>query len=285
MVEIVVDEKGHNKKLVTCIRKKYPKLNQNILFKALRNKDIRINGKRINENITLNSGDILNVYISDEYLNGEQNSIIFEENRLVYNDENIVIYNKSSNIEVQGKNSLEELLKLNLKLDYIKACHRLDRNTKGLVIFAKNDVTEKEMLYLIKERKVHKYYKAYVYGVPKKKEDILYAYLFKDSKQSRVIISDVPKKGYVKIITKYKLIKKYKDNTSLLEVELITGKTHQIRAHLAYVGLPIIGDGKYGINSVNKKYGKEVQELVSYKITFECENTPLEYLHNKTIEI
>ena len=127
-----------------------------------------------------------------------------------------------------------------------------------------------------------------VYGMPKNEKTTLEAYLFKDNKKSLVYISDIPKKGYVKIITSYKVIEKnIKDNYCILDVELHTGKTHQIRAHLAHIGYPIIGDGKYGINQVNKDFGYKVQQLKSYSLTFKFISNSgiLDYLNNITFSL
>ena len=120
-----------------------------------------------------------------------------------------------------------------------------------------------------KNHEIKKYYKALVYGIPKVKTAKLEAFLFKDNKKSIVYISDTPEKGYSKIITSYKILEKiFKENYSILDVTLHTGKTHQIRAHLAHIGHPIIGDGKYGNNEINKKFGVKSQELDAYKIIF-----------------
>ena len=126
-----------------------------------------------------------------------------------------------------------------------------------------------------------------VYGIPNKKEERLEAYLFKDQKKSQVYISDTFKKGYQKIITKYTVLEKRKDNTALLDVEIETGRTHQIRAHLAHIGYPIIGDGKYGKNEINKQFGKKYQMLCSYKLKFhfQSESGILTYLNGKEIEL
>ena len=147
---------------------------------------------------------------------------------------------------------------------------------------AKNEEALQILLKKFKNREIDKYYTATVYGILPKKQARLEAYLFKDSKKSLVYISETPKKGYQKIVTLYKVIDEDKqNNTSILDIKLETGRTHQIRAHLAHIGFPIIGDGKYGINAVNKRFHQKTQILCSYKLKFNFKSNSgiLEYLN------
>ena len=276
---LVIDKKYNNKKLDKFIFDKFPSLSSGLFYKTLRKKDFRVNDNRISENIILHTGDEIKVFISDELL--ESNVSL----PTIYEDDNILVIDKPTNIEVVGDNSVTSILEK--KYSYIKPCHRLDRNTTGLVLFAKNEESLNILLAKFKNHEIEKHYRATIYGIPKVKKAKLEAFLFKDSKKSLVYISDEPKKGYQKIITSYEVIKEdKKQNISILDVKLETGRTHQIRAHLAYIGFPIIGDGKYGKNEINKKFNKKTQLLESYslKFNFSSPSSILSYLNGKIIE-
>lgn len=239
MRKIIVDKKYNNKKLSLFLLDKFNGLTLNTIYKALRKKDIRVNDVRVNTDTIISQDDEITIFILDEYLfkNIDLN--------IVYEDDNILIIDKPVGIEVVGDtNSLIKLVQSKFSSsDFPMPCHRLDMNTTGLVMFAKNQIALDIILDKFKNNEIEKYYKCTVYGIPKKSEDTLTAYLFKDAKKSLVYISDSPKKGYQKIITSYNLISKdVKSNTSVLQVCLHTGRTHQIRAHLAHIDLPIIGD-------------------------------------------
>lgn len=265
MKKLIVTQKYNNKKVVNFILNNYPSLSANTLYKALRQKDIKLNGKRIHEDIIVHENDEILVYISDELLGLKQKlNIIFE-------DENILLINKPISLEVTGNESLTSIVHENYKnQDFLPMpCHRLDRNTTGIVLFAKNEAALNILLEKFRKHEIEKHYLAKVYGIPKKEHLRLESYLFKDEKKAFVYISDTLKPGYQKIITTYKVLSKdINNNTSVLDVEIETGKTHQIRAHLAHIGHPIIGDGKYGNNIINKKFNAKYQMLHSYKLKF-----------------
>ena len=258
-------------------------MSKNLFYKTLRQKDIKVNGKRVCENIEVYENDEILVYIDDKFLNKNFNL------EKIFEDENVLILNKPINNEVVGLNSLTSIVhnQYNDANFLPMPCHRLDRNTSGLIIYAKSEEALNILLKKFKMHEIEKHYLALVVGMPKIANQTLVAYLFKDSKKSIVYISDEPKKGYSKIITSYTILETYPNNTSLLDVEIETGKTHQIRAHLSHIGFPIIGDGKYGNYEINKKFKSKTQNLISYKIIFKFTSDAgiLNYLNNKTIKI
>lgn len=299
MQKLIVNKKYDGKYVSTVLYDAFPKLTKNTLYKTFRQKDIKLNGIRIHEDTTVHTDDEVQIFVVDSLLYP-----IFKPD-IIYEDDNILVVNKSAGIEVVGENSLTEQLQKNffskdshllkehssVKLansSFIEPCHRLDRNTTGLVLFAKNAEALSILLDKFKNHEIEKHYLAKVFGIPKVEKQTMTAYLFKDNKKSMVYISDELKKGYVKIITSYQVIEKHvKENYSVLDVTLHTGKTHQIRAHLAYIGHPILGDGKYGNNQVNKKFGYKTQQLCSYslKFNFSTDSGILNYLKDFKINL
>ena len=273
MEKLIVSKKYNGKKLNKFLLENVPNLTYGLFCNTLRKKDIKINGKRVNKDCIIYEGDEILAYINNNALSEKsENKIrnIIQNLDIIFEDENILILNKPSNIEVTGNNSLTSIVHSQFKNAKFKPmpCHRIDRNTTGLVLFAKNEESLNILLDKFKNHEIEKHYLALVYGIPKIKNKKYEAYLFKDNKMSMVYISDIPKKGYSKIVTSFSVLETYKNNTSLLDIQIETGKTHQIRAHLAYLGYPIIGDGKYGKNTINKEFNQKYQLLCSYKLKF-----------------
>ena len=279
-----------------------------LLYKSIRLKKIKINRKRCEANTVLNEGDSVQCFLPEEFFKKSVDNTSLENIKpqlsIIYEDDNILLLNKRPGVSVHedengSTNTLitHVIAYLYQKKEYIPEneqsftpalCNRIDRNTGGIVIAAKNAEALRVMNEKIKNREINKYYLAAIHGIPHKSKDTLKAYLRKDDKNNQVKIYDKnPPRDAKEIITKYNVIAK-KKTESLIEVELITGRTHQIRAHMAHIGHPLLGDGKYGINKADKNRGYKYQALYSYKLVFcfdESEKTVLDYLNGKEFKI
>lgn len=260
--------------LIKSIQKAFPKLNYVTISRVLRKKDIKINGKRVNSDVVINKGDNVQVYIDFDK----------EDNvEIIYQDSNFVVVNKPYGIEVVDENKREKDLTQQVSLQTqtnVFPCHRLDVNTEGVIIFAKTQKAYDIITQAFKNHKVTKIYNAWVQGKMEKKQDTLKAYLVKDEKSARVFVYDKSSTNAKEIITKYRVLKEFA-STSLLEITLETGRTHQIRAHLSHIGHPVVGDDKYGNRELNKKFNLKKQCLTSVLLKFDFANSELNYLNDK----
>ena len=307
MREIIISENDAGQRLDKFLTKSMPLLPQSMLYKGLRKNCVRINGKHIRDgSVKLTAGDCLTLYFKDEFFEKPEADSAYltltPKLNIVYEDENILLVDKPQGMVVHADESgdVNTLIAhiqayLYRKGEYIPEreqsfapalCNRIDRNTGGLVIAAKNAQTLRIMNDKIKNREIKKLYLCMVCGSPKQKSGTLTGYLFKDEKKKQVYVYPVSKKGSKTIVTKYRVLAE-KDGFSLVEAELLTGRTHQIRAHFASVGHPLLGDGKYGDNRVNKRMHVTQQALYSYKLqfTFTTDAGILNYLNGKSFEV
>lgn len=288
---VTVNKNDAGQRADKFITKLFPQLPQALMYKAFRRKDIKLGGKRCDISTRLCEGDVLTIYIKDELLE-ERREREFQYDFLrasssidiAYEDENILIADKKPGLIVHQDESYQTdtLIARIQRYLYEKGeynpdseqsfapalVNRIDRNTGGLVIAAKNAAALRILNEKMKSRQIHKTYLCIVCGRLSKKEDTLTGYLEKNESQNRVYIDKKPGKNSKTIITKYRVIAEQPDH-SLLEVELLTGRTHQIRAHLASIGHPLLGDGKYGTNKNNRGSGFSKQALYSCRLVFD----------------
>ncbi len=236
-----------------------------ITNQIIKNKDIKLDGKRLCEDDMVFAGQTVVVFAPEKP--SARFSVIFE-------DENVIVLDKGCDIEVQGKDSLESAIPGSI------AVHRLDRNTTGVMIMAKNEEAAEALKQAFKDKTVQKTYVCEVFGKPNFKGEVQKAYLVKDANRSEVKIYPNFVQKSVLIETKFKTVK-VGEQTSLVTAELLTGRTHQIRAQLAYLGFPIIGDGKYGKNEINRKFKEKYQKLHCFSLKIKKINKKFEYLQNK----
>lgn len=306
MKEFIIEKNDSGQRLDKFISKAVPNLPQSLMYKYIRLKRIKLNGKRCEISTRLNVGDILQMYINDEFF-GETSCekeflSVPADIDVVYEDENILLVNKKCGMVVHEDDEKTADTLINRITHYLfkkgeydpereasfapALCNRLDRNTSGIVICAKNAESLRLLNRIVKEREITKNYLCITLGTPKPKEATLTAYLEKNEATNTVYVSDKKTPSNKTIVTKYTVLKS-KNNLALCEIDLITGRTHQIRAHMAHIGHPLLGDGKYGINQENRARGIKTQALCAYKLTFNFKTDAgiLNYLNGKSFEI
>jgi len=306
MKEFTIGSNDAGQRLDRFLAKAVPLLPASLAQKYIRIKRIKCNGKRVERDTRLQEGDVLQLYINDEFFDKprEDNAYLTVASpklNIVYEDENILLVDKRPGLAVHPHDGAEYGRTL---IDHIQAylyqkkewsprgensftpalCNRIDRNTGGIVIAAKTAEALRVMNQKIKDRELDKRYLAIVEGTLKPAEGSLKGYLFKDAKKNRVFVTNTPQPGSKSCQTNYKVLAS-RQGLSLVECELITGRTHQIRAQFAHAGHPLLGDGKYG--KLDKRFDRNYQALYSYKLAF-CFTTDagsLECLNGKSFQV
>ena len=305
--EIKANDAGQ--RLDKFIRKSLPNLPQSLMYKYIRKKRIKVNSKRAEISTVLQKGDIVDMYINDEFFVKPETRYDFTgaPSRLdiLYEDENIMLLDKKAGLlcHPDDREYVDTLITRIKKYLYEKGeykpdeensftpalVNRIDRNTGGIVIAAKNAESLRIMNAQMKQRtNLKKFYLCVCHGIMERDSGLLEGYLLKDENKNTVKILKHPAEGAKEIRTKYKALgRDYDKQLSLVEVELMTGRTHQIRAHFASIGHPLLGDGKYGTNKLNKDFGYRKQCLYSYKLVFMFDESAgiLSYLNSREFEV
>lgn len=307
MKQLTIGKNDAGQRLDKFLTKNLPNLPQSLLYKYIRKKRIKVNGKRAEISTRLHEGDVLDLYINDEFFEKPEPTYDFlhagTNLNILFEDENVLVLDKPVGLlaHPDDREYVDTLIGRVKRYLYEKGeydpeaeqsftpalVNRIDRNTGGIVLAAKNAEALRVLNQKMKDREIHKFYLCAVHGTPKPSQGLLKGYLWKDEKKNRVYVFKDFKPGSKTIETKYRVLKSA-ENMSLVEVELLTGRTHQIRAHFASIGCPLVGDGKYGNNQNNRKQGgRRKQFLYSYKTVFDftTDAGALEGLNGMTFEV
>lgn len=306
MKSFTIGKNDAGQRMDKFISKTVPALPKSLMYKYIRTKRIKLNSKRVEISTKLNEGDIVDMYISDEFFAPADEKYDFlsasKKLDIVYEDENLLLLDKgvgllshpdeneyNDTLITRVKRYLYEKGEYDPKNENSFApalVNRIDRNTGGIVIAAKTAEALRILNQKLKDREMEKYYLCVVHGYLRNKSGTLIAWMIKDENKNKVKVFSHEVEGSKLMKTKYNVISE-KENLSLVEVELLTGRTHQIRATFASIGHPLLGDGKYGTNELNKILGYKKQFLYSYKLVFSFTTDPgiLDYLSGKSFEI
>jgi len=306
MREVTITANDAGQRLDRFLAKFVPLLPASLAQKYIRIKRIKCNGARAERDTRLQAGDVLQLYINDEFFDKPREDNAFltvatPKLNIVYEDAHILLVDKRPGLAVHPHDGAEYGRTL---IDHIQAylyqkrewrpgeensftpalCNRIDRNTGGIVIAAKTAEALRVLNQKIKDREMDKRYLAIVEGVPKPQRGSMKGYLFKDAKRNRVFVTDTPQSGAKFSQTNYITLAS-RQGLSLVECELITGRTHQIRAQFAHAGHPLLGDGKYG--KLDKRFDRNYQALYSYKLTFRFSTDAgqLSYLNGRSFQV
>ena len=307
MREFTIGKNDAGQRLDRFVAKNLPLLPPALLQKYIRLKRIKVNGKGSKRDVRLNAGDVLQLYINDEFFDkpSEENMFLTLFNPqldIVDEDENLLLINKRPGLVVHA----DETEKVNTLINHIQAylyqkrewnpkwenafapalCNRIDRNTGGIVIAAKNAETLRIINEKIKNHELEKSYLCVTVGHPRPAEGRIEGFLLKDEAKKQVSFYHKPVPGGKTAVTLYKTLES-RGPLSLVECRLLTGRTHQIRVSMAEIGCPLLGDGKYGQGAVNKQYHETRQALYSYKLSFAftTDAGALEYLRGKEFRV
>ena len=307
MREYYITKNDSGQRLNKFLEKAVPLLSGGMMHKYLRLKRIKVNNKRTEAAYKLAEGDSVQLYLNDEYFDAPKEEEAFRRIktprvRVVYEDEHILLADKAPGMVVHA----DEHGDTDTLIAHIQAylfqsgawnpddaasfapalCNRIDRNTGGIVIAAKNAEALRILNDKIRGREIEKSYLCVVCGRPKPAEGRLEGYLFKDAVKNQVYVTKKPQPGAKTAVTEYRTLCSAR-GLSLVECQLLTGRTHQIRAQMAAAGCPLLGDGKYGRERINRTYGETGQMLYSYKLTFTLPTDAgrLEYLRGRTFQV